>query len=170
MVLAVHERKLSDLSKIEVRFLVGPSARIRHCSILIVQYIGTYPMGSQGNDDAQFMCAMANAGVVAFEPDGVIHDLSQLSYEWGDRLEMLFAIGPPEPVEAIEAIFGKAPSAPQSAMIVGPGCEEAVRTLLLGEDSTDSIEKIGWAFRDRESAWLFVENQLAPAEPGAVSD
>lgn len=166
----LEERKLSELSKIDVRFFTGNSAQVEYCKILVIQFIGTYPIGSEGNDDAQFMCAMAKAGIEAFEADGVIYDLSQLHYEWGDRLEMLFAIGPPEPAGGIESIFGKMPRAQQAALVVGPSCEEAVRTLLLGENSDDPIEKIGWVFRDQDSAWLFIENQLAKTKPNAKSD
>jgi hypothetical protein len=131
-----------------------------------VQYIGTYPIGSAGNDDAQFMSAMARAGLVAFAPAGVIHDLSQLTYEWGDRLEMLFSIGldaPTKGTELVEYLFGKQPKAEQPAVVIGASCEEAVRTLLLGEDSTAPIDEISWVFRELESAWFFIENQLAPA-------
>ncbi len=34
----------------------------------MVRYVGMYPFGSAGNDDTQFMYAMAQAGVAVFRP------------------------------------------------------------------------------------------------------
>jgi hypothetical protein len=45
-------------------------------------------------------------------------------------------------------------------VVVGPQGEEAVRTLLLGENSHEPIEKVGYVFRHLESAWDFVEKQI----------
>ncbi|WP_407873204.1 hypothetical protein [Paenibacillus melissococcoides] len=47
------------------------------------------------------------------------------------------------------------------AVIVGPHCEEAVRTLLLGIHSTESLDKFNWVHRDRESAWRYIEARIA---------
>jgi hypothetical protein len=143
----MQERTLAELSQIEVRYFLVPSRRKPHLEILVIRYIGTYPFGSGGNDDARFMCAMAKAGVSAFEPWGVIHDLSELSYEWGDMLDIVFGVGPefaPSPV----------------AVVVGPRCEEAVRTLLLGENSQEPIEKLGYLFRNLSDAWAFVADRI----------
>jgi hypothetical protein len=143
----LQERTLDELSKIQVRYFVGPSTKKPYLEILVVKYVGTYPHGSAGNDDAQFLYAMAKAGVAAFEPWGVIHDLSDLGYEWGDRLDIVFGVGPdcePSPV----------------AVVVGPACAEAVRTLLLGERSRETVEKVGFVFRDLGSAWAHVDAQI----------
>ena len=160
----LEERTLGELSQIQVRYFLGPSRKHQHLEILVIRYTGIYPFGSAGNDDAQYMKAMAKAGVAAFKPWGVIHDLSELTYKWGDRLEMAF-IGPEDNAkegEFLEAIFG--PSDPalagQPAVVVGPQCEEAVRTLVLGENSQEPIEKVGYIFRHLEKAWDFVESQI----------
>lgn len=160
----LHERTFGELSQIKVAYFLGPSARSPHLAILVIRYAGTYPIGSAGNDDAQYMKAMAKAGVAAFEPWGVIHDLSELTYEWGDRLEIAF-VGPEDDVKASEllgAIFGTdyPPLAGQAAVVVGPQCEEAVRTLLLGENSKEPIECVGYVFRQLEKAWEFVDSQI----------
>jgi hypothetical protein len=141
------EHRLRDLSKIEVRYFTTPATKQYH-EILIVKYIGTYPFGSGGNDDARYMSAMARAGIDAF--DGlwaVIHDLSALKYEWGDMLEQVICIGP-------------AVSDGPVAVVVGPQCEEAVRTLCLGERSTDPIEKIGNVFRSLAEACRYVDDRI----------
>jgi hypothetical protein len=77
---------------------------------------------------------------------GVIHDLTDLSYEWGDMLEQVF-IGPDVEHSTM-------------AVVVGPKCEEAVRTLCLGESSNEPLEKIGWVFRDLKSAWAYVDARI----------
>jgi len=158
----LQEQTLEELSRIKVRYFLGPSQRKPHLDILIVRYTGTYPFGSAGNSDATYMTAMAKAGVSAFEPWGVIHDLSELTYEWGDMLEMVF-IGPDDDAaggELLETVFDHPPAAGQPAIVVGPKCEEAVRTLLLGENSEEPIETIGYVFRDLDKAWAFVDAQI----------
>jgi hypothetical protein len=160
----LQERTLGDLSQIKVRYFLGPSRHAPHLEILVIQYTGIYPPGSAGNDDAQYMKAMAKAGVAAFQPWGVIHDLSELTYEWGDRLDTAF-VGPEDDgttSELLGAVFGisNPPLAGQAAVVVGPQCEEAVRTLLLGVNSQEPIEKVGYVFRHLERAWEFVESQI----------
>jgi hypothetical protein len=62
-------------------------------------------------------------------------------------LEMVFDVGPeiePSPV----------------AIVVGPGCEEAIRTLCHGERSSKSLETLGWAFRDLSTAWSYVADRI----------
>jgi hypothetical protein len=159
----LQERTLGDLSQIKVRYFLGQGRHKPHLEILVIRYTDIYLPGSAGNDDAQYMKAMAKAGVAAFEPWGVIHDLSELTYEWGDRLDTAF-VGPEDNAkegELVGAIFGTSnpPLAGQAAVVVGPQCEEAVRTLPLGENSQEPIEKVGYVFRHLESAWDFVESQ-----------
>ena len=71
------------------------------------------------------MHAMAVAGIDAFEPDAVVHDLGRLEYEWGDMLELVLGAG------ATSLVDGQWTTSP-TALAIGPGCEEAVRTLILG--------------------------------------
>jgi hypothetical protein len=160
----LQERSLSELSKIKVRYFLGPSSRKPYLEILVIRYSGSYPVGSAGNDDAQYMYAMAKAGVAAFEPWGVIHDLSELVYEWGDRLDMFFGVGPCESLgeSLVGDIFGEGHSsmAAQPGIVVGPHCAEAVRTLLLGPNSQEPLEKVGNVFREFGDAWAFVDSQI----------
>jgi hypothetical protein len=143
----LRERKLADLSDIQVRYFLAESKTKPYLEILIIHYSGTYPVGSAGNDDACYMYALAKAGIAAFEPWGVVHDLSELSYEWGDMLDMVLGVGPDHRSSPV-------------AVVVGPGCEEAVRTLLLGINSPEPIDKVGNVFRDLPTAWEYVANQI----------
>jgi hypothetical protein len=161
----LRARTLAELSHIEVHYLVGPASRYPDLGILLIQYAGRYRRGSAGNADAQFVCAMATAAALAFEPWGVIHDLSEMAYEWGDQLDRLFVIGPPDAIGKagpVNSIFstGVPSAARQSAVVVGPRCEEAVRTLLLNEGSDEPLEKIGYVFRELRLAWEFVDAQI----------
>jgi hypothetical protein len=140
------EHRFQEMSEIEVRFFTRPASAKPYLKILVVKYTGKYGFGSGGNDDAVYMRAMARAGIETFRPWGVIHDLTELSYEWGDALEEVF-IGP---------TFEPSPM----AIVVGPKCEEALRTLLLGLDSKDPIEKAGNVFRSLDAAWAYVDVQI----------
>jgi hypothetical protein len=119
----LRERSLAELSRIEIRYFLGPSTWKPNLEIFVTKYVGDYPFGSAGNDDAQFMYAMAKAGVAAFESWGVIHDLSELTYEWGDRLDLVFAVGPKHGLpEALKGVFGTSVEERTSpvAVVVGP--------------------------------------------------
>lgn len=147
MPLELKEQFLAGSGAVSIRYFLTPSEKRPYLEVLVIRYSGRYPHGSAGNEDARYMQAMAKAAVAAFEPWGVIHDLSDLRYKWGDLLEMVLAVGPdvdPAPV----------------AVVVGPRCEGAVRTLYLGVDSREPLESIGWVFRDLQSAWRYVADQI----------
>ncbi|WP_253947915.1 hypothetical protein [Paenibacillus ehimensis] len=50
------------------------------------------------------------------------------------------------------------------AVVVGPPCEEAVRTLLLGINSEEGLETIEWMFKNKDEAIAYIEKQLQKAE------
>ena len=150
------EHRLHEMSRIEVRFFTGPSSkyfefptRVVHYTILVVKYSGVFGWGSGGNGDATYMGSMAKAGIQAFRPQGVIHDFSELSYEWGDELLGAMLIG--------TEIRPKA-----RAVVVSPKCEAAVRTLCFDDPrSTEPLEKIGWVFRTLDAAREYVDTHIA---------
>ena len=113
--------------------------------ILIVAFEGQYGVGSTGNDDARFMYAMATAGVTATEPRAVIFDFSKLRYQWGDMLETVYDAAP-RLHDGRQAF----------AVVVGPECREAVRTLELGQNSTEPLSAIPWAHDTLESACAYL--------------
>jgi hypothetical protein len=59
-------------------------------------------------------------------------------------------------------VFGSGSGSGRSprAVVVGARCEQAVRTLLLGEQSREPIEKVGYVFRDLGAAWAYVDSQI----------
>lgn len=160
MPLELREEFLAGSGAISVQFFLTPSEERPYLEILVVRYTGSYPVGSAGNTDAMYMYAMAKAAVAAFEPWGVIHDLSELNYEWGDMLEMVFGVGPEIEQNPVREIIGSEVKACPVAVVVGPGCEEAVRTLCHGINSNEPIDTLGWVFRDLPSAWRFVADGI----------
>lgn len=138
---------LSNMSQLQISYSLMDSKVKPYLEILVIHYQGVYRDGSRGNGDATYMAAMAKAGISAFEPWGVIHDLSDLVYQWGDMLEAVFSVGP----EVKEG---------PSAILVGPDCEEAVRTLVYGIHSSEKLEDMEGFFFDLESAWHYVADRI----------
>lgn len=61
--------------------------------VLIIKYIGYYRPGSEGNPDATYMYALANFAESLYNPEAIILDLTELAYEYGDRLGSIFSVG-----------------------------------------------------------------------------
>jgi hypothetical protein len=148
MIPKLEPLNLLDLTRsIDVTFLHGNSLINPTHDILIIKYFGRYPDGSAGNTDARNMVAMGKAALYAYEPSGVIIDLSELYYEWGDMLERVFGIGSDRHVDAELPL----------ATVVGSHCREAIRTLIHGINNDKPIEEIAWVFDSLEAAWNHVE-------------
>ncbi|MEQ9363467.1 MAG: hypothetical protein RIF32_04450 [Leptospirales bacterium] len=106
--------------------------------LLIARVIGQYRDGSRGNSDARYIRGMISTAVELWRPAGVIIDFTQMKYEWGDMLEIVY--------DATEDT--------QSAYVVGPGCRRAMSTLCYGVDSTrDIIEQDGF-YDSPEAAYI----------------
>lgn len=150
MKITTKQMKLADLSKVKYEVHIGNSNIRAYLKIMILKFIGSYGDGSSGNSDARYMSAIGKAALEAWGPSGVIIDLSELNYQWGDELDRVFDIGSDQYVDAPFP----------TALIVGKSSEEAVRTLILGINSTQEISEIGWVFKDLEDAWNYIENQI----------
>ncbi|MDQ0059988.1 hypothetical protein [Paenibacillus harenae] len=150
MNIITKQNKFEELSDIKYEVHIGNSYIVDYQTIMILKFIGVYGLGSSGNSDATFMCAIGKAALEAWDPSGLIIDLSDLSYQWGDLLERVFDIGNDKYIDAPFPL----------ALIVGNSSEEAVRTLLLGIDSKKTIKEIGWVFKDLKDAWTYIENKM----------
>ena len=64
-----------------------------HLEILVVRFSGTSGFGCANNSDAIYMDAMVRAGIAAFDSVGVILDLREMGYEWGDMMLCPFSAG-----------------------------------------------------------------------------
>ncbi|MFN3192894.1 MAG: hypothetical protein ACE361_20460 [Aureliella sp.] len=61
--------------------------------ILVVRFAGQSGFGCANNSDAIYMEAMVRAGITAFDPSGVVLDLREMAYEWGDMMVNPFSAG-----------------------------------------------------------------------------
>lgn len=150
MEISKKQFKLEELSNIQYEVHIGSSKAVNYLEIMILKFIGHYGYGSEGNSDAIYMCAMGKAALEAWEPGGLIIDFSELTYEWGDRIESVFFIG--------EDKYRDTPF--PVALIVGSNSDEAIRTLFLGLKSNRPINEIGWVYKDLSSAWEHIEFKL----------
>lgn len=129
MKITTKQMKLEDLSKVKYEVHIGNS---NYRKIMIIKFIGSYGDGSRGDSDAIYMSAMGKAALEAWRPRGVIIDLSELDYQWGDELDRVFDIG-----------SGQYSGAPfPTAVLVGKNSEEAIRTLILGINSPQNISEL----------------------------
>jgi hypothetical protein len=142
---------LESLSDIHCTFFTGIHAgKPYERRILVTRFVGTYRIGSGGNPDATYMVAVGNAGVEAFNPDALIIDLADLSYEWGDEMDCVFNIGESRKIPV--------------GLVVGEKCRHAIGTLCFGVNSTtDPCEK-AWIFDALDGAWNYVSGLLDEGE------
>lgn len=146
----LRQVQLEQLSSIRHEVHIGHSSAVSDLGIMVLKFAGCYGYGSEGNCDAIYMRAMGTACVDAWEPGGLIIDLSGLTYEWGKRLEMVFGIGNKHDGELPFPV----------ALVVGESCGEGIRTLLLGLNSPLSVTETGWVFTGLEQAWQYIEAEL----------
>ncbi len=62
------------------------SAEVISLSILLLEYDGAYPYGSQGNEIAHFMSRYAQGAYNHYLPRAILFDLTLLDYVWGDSI------------------------------------------------------------------------------------
>ncbi|MCG8577187.1 MAG: hypothetical protein MI810_20055 [Flavobacteriales bacterium] len=137
-----------DISQIDVSYFTGMSRITDYFDIMVVKYTGKYGIGSAGNGDAHYMYGRGEYGLSVYDPMGVILDFTDLDYQWGDKMDMVFDVGTRQ--------FNK--EFPR-ALVVGDACKEAIGTLILGtSDLPASSEE--WIFESLEEAWTYVETKI----------
>src|SRR5687768_5273505 len=55
-------------------------------TVIVAKFQGVYRHGSEGNGDGLFMAATIAAYVAIWNPLGLILDLRELQYEWGNTI------------------------------------------------------------------------------------
>lgn len=88
--LSIKEVKLSEVSKIQYRYLLSDSREWPYSPLLVVEFSGECGFGCGSNADACFMHGMIAAAFKIWEPACCILDLRGLKYEWGDMVSVLF--------------------------------------------------------------------------------
>jgi hypothetical protein len=155
MAIPLKPVSLGESSVIRVRFFLGSSPRVRAGRILVIKYDGVCRSGDDGEPDGRFMLAMGKAGLTAWEPDGLIVDLTDLDcQERVDGLTTLLYLG--------EGVFGTE-NMPQ-AVVVGARCEEAIRSFFVKGDRGYGIEESDGWFHDIASAMGYVEEEMVKVD------
>lgn len=91
-------------------------------NILVVVFHGQYSRGSAGYEDSLLIEGVVKMGTSLFDPSGILLDFRDMSYEWGDDLDLSFAYSPIKTVA-----------------VVGEKCRQAMSTLAFGLDSKQDI-------------------------------
>ncbi|MBO9658124.1 MAG: hypothetical protein J7527_04800 [Chitinophagaceae bacterium] len=103
--------------------------------ILLIRFSGKYRYGSAGSDDALLIDGVIKMGMTLFDPNALIIDLREMSYEWGDNLDLSFGS-----------------SAVKTTVVVGVKCRKAMSTLAYGLESKQDIVDNDFFFDDLEAA------------------
>jgi hypothetical protein len=148
-------------SDLKYQLYSGNSEIIEYADILVIKFIGQYRIGSAGNPDAAFMQAVSRTAIFEIDPDGILLDLRELHYEWGDMLDGVFELGeryyPVKRETQDEELLFESVPIPQ-ATLIGPYCKEAIYTLIA--DVGDSAEECEWLFEDFDMAWNYLEWEI----------
>lgn len=131
-----HSIAFEDVTSLRFEFELESTGRYPFFT-LIARWTGRYGLGSEGRPDACYILGLTRTAIEVWEPATLVLDLSGLEYEWGDEMDWL--LPPDVPVPA--------------AVVVGPGCERAIATLLWGPDTTQRATEAEFIFDNIESAW-----------------
>ena len=78
------ELRLGDLSDIQYRICSCHCQSDATHTLLTVAFLGRYRDGSAGHGDVRFMTAVIQGALTAWRCEGLVIDLRELTYEWGD--------------------------------------------------------------------------------------
>lgn len=87
------ERKFSDLSNLTYRIFTLERKIVRMACVTVMEWSGVFGDGSRGNDDGVFMRVITLAALSAWHANGVVFDLRNLHYEWGDKIWEMYGRG-----------------------------------------------------------------------------
>ena len=131
-----------DENRIDCEFFLETTGKNRYWYTLIAKFRGRYRDGSAGAPDAALIRGLTHTAIEVWRPAAVVLDLSELHYEWGDEMDLLFDVGADQHVK--------------SAIVVGPACTKAIATLMWGVDTTRSATEAENIFDNLEEAWAYV--------------
>ncbi|MDC0718111.1 hypothetical protein [Nannocystis bainbridge] len=118
--LALREVRLTDLSALESEVLVPDDGARSGREFVIVRFRGAYRSGSQGQPDALYITAVVKMALAAWSASGLVVDLRELSYSWGDEMEWIFGLGRWHAGARIHSPV---------AIVVGDACRAALMSL-----------------------------------------
>lgn len=80
------EHRFDDFSDIKYRIFTCDISDKRSATAIVLRFTGSYGYGSAGNDDGQFMRTITLCALSLWNVEGVVFDLRELDYEWGDKI------------------------------------------------------------------------------------
>lgn len=87
------ERTFNDLSTLSYR-ICSVERKIAHTvCVTVMEWRGVFGHGSRGNDDGVFTRVTTLAALSAWHTNGVVFDLRNLHYEWGDKIREMYGRG-----------------------------------------------------------------------------
>lgn len=116
--------------------------------VLIITFSGTYPDGSAGNPVAEWMVATGEELLRQHRPQGLVVDLRDLWYRWGDLIEWIYDIG-----------RGADPPISQ-ATVVSRKNRRALSTLEFGERTRKDITDLEEVFDGLEAAVAHLRDRM----------
>jgi hypothetical protein len=138
------ERCFEDLSDLQYKIFSCDLGGKYNPIALVIRFEGVHGVGSAGNADSDFMCAITRAALVAWQPHAIVFDLRKFDYKFGNSIWRVFGQGIP------------------SSGIEGLPCALVVQ----GEPSPSSIPP---SFDDLELAIEFVGNPARAALEAAIT-
>lgn len=153
--LALREVRLAELSSLESEVLVPEHEPRATPEFLLVRFRGAYRSGSQGRPDATYISAVVRMALAAWFAPGLIIDLRELQYEWGDEMGWIFGLGAWHAGAQIRAPV---------AIVVGDGCRDALSSLNADAyreqcrdtlaEALDLLSQKKAEYRDAVRAWV----------------
>ncbi|HKE55170.1 MAG TPA: hypothetical protein VKB46_00655 [Pyrinomonadaceae bacterium] len=154
-----HEVKFSDTSRLTYRMFIYDTApdrgKFSGDSYLLIEFVGTHGIGSEGNGDSLFMETIINSALNVWFVQGLVLDLSELSYEWGDSLADVPLVG--------KQMFG---NRFPTAVVASEKCRPALESL--SPFFKGAFERGGqeqWFFEDVSSALQYVKERAEALKP-----
>jgi hypothetical protein len=142
------DKLLAELSKnLDYKIYSCPFEAKAYFEAIIVAFSGNYGFGSRGSDDAKFMTAIIKAALAAWKPLGLVIDLSQMQYEWGDLI-----------AKAIDAGAGHYIDRPFPTTIVVSDLNREGLTSLIREEMGGNPKE--WLFESLEAAIQTIEKRV----------
>lgn len=114
----------------------------RSFDAIAIHFHGAYGQGSQGNGDGRFMAAMTHAVLQAWRPAGIILDLRELEYQFGNTL-----------LDAITAGREEDKWITPTRLVVSGKCDNGITTLM----AWNRLDPADWLFRTVEEAYQKVK-------------
>ncbi len=87
------ERKFTDLSKLTYRIFTLERKVVHTVRVTVMEWDGVFGDGSRGNDDGVFMRVTTLAALSAWHAHGIVFDLRNLHYVWGDKIWEMYGCG-----------------------------------------------------------------------------